>query len=259
MLLLFLTSCNSVKTYYQVYKTKSETVVNDGNNTFFEDNNCKIVYNLWAENGNAGFSFYNKTTETIYLQLDQSFYVINDRAYDYYQNRIFIDTKQQATKTSNSVGFSQAGWLSFSSYTTNTLLNNSTKGIESIEARIIAIPPKTSKTISEFQINQTIFRDCDLLRFPTSKQKSIKTFSEESSPIHFYNTITYKIGEKINKVNNDFYVSEITNIASKDAFSHEKNKFCDQKGGEIIKIFKESGTDKFYIIYTKTNQDYWKY
>lgn len=259
LLLLLLVSCNTVKTYYQVYKTQSKTVKSDGSNVAFEDSNCKINYNLWAESGNAGFTFYNKTTEVIHLQLDQSFYVINDKAYDYYQNRIFIDTNNLATKTSNTVGFSQLGWLSVTSSSTNTILNNKTNGVETIEAKIVAIPPKTSKTISEFKINQSLFRDCDLLRYPSTKQTSTKSFSEQSSPIRFYNTVAYKIGEKINIVNNDFYVSEITNISSKDAISKEKDTFCDQKGGGFVNVFKGISPNKFYITYTKTKLDKWKY
>lgn len=259
LLLMLLASCNTVKTYYQVYKTQSQTVKSEGNTIAFEDANCKINYNLWAESGNAGFTFYNKTTEVIYLQLDQSFYVINDRAYDYYQNRIFINTDHLATKTSNTVGFSQLGWLSLASYSTNTLSSNKTSGVETIEAKVVAIPPKTSKTISEFQINQTLFRDCDLLRFPTSRQTSTKSFTEQASPIRFYNTIAYKIGDKTNKVNNDFYVSEITNIGSKEAFSQERETFCDQKGGGIQNVFKTAAPDKFYVTYTKTQLDTWKY
>lgn len=260
VLLCFLTSCKTTSTYYyQVYKTKSETVKPSGNTIVFEDNNCKISYNLWAENGNAGFTFYNKTNEVIYLLLDESFYIINGSAYDYYQNRIFTNSNNTATKTSKTTGFSQLGWLSLSSYTSNTVATNSTSGVQIVEAKVVAIPSKSSKKVSEFNINQTIIRDCDLLRFPTSKQTSNKGFSEDSSPLKFYNIITYKLGDKTNKVKNDFYVSEITNIADKDAFRQEKNTFCDQKGGGVTNVFINSAPDKFYLTYTKTQADTWKY
>ncbi|MBF6642155.1 hypothetical protein IVB69_11740 [Flavobacterium sp. J49] len=259
LLLCLLVSCNAVIPYYQIYETKSETVKPSGNAIVFEDNNCKISYNLWSESGNAGFTFYNKTSEVIYLQLEESFYVINDRAYDYYQNRIFSNSSDTASKTTKTTGFTQWGWLSLSGYTSNTLATNSTSGVEVIEAKVIAVPSKTSKTVSEFKINETLFRDCDLLRFPSSKQTSTKTFSEQSTPIRFYNTITYKLGDKLNKVKNDFYVSQITNIASKDALKLEKNAFCNQKNGGTVSVFKESAPAKFYVSYTKTQADTWKY
>lgn len=259
LLLCLLASCNAVTTYYQIYETKSETVKPLGNAIVFEDVNCKISYNLWADYGNAGFTFYNKTNEVIYLLLDESFYVVNDKAYDYYQNRVFINSSNSVSKTTKTTGFSQLGWLSLSAYTSNTLATNSTSGVEVVEAKIMAVPPKTSKTVSEFNINQTLFRDCDMLRFPSSKQTSTKMFSEQSSPIRFYNTIAYKLGDKVNKVKNDFYVSGITNIASKDALKQEKNAFCNQKNGGVVSIFKDSAPAKFYITYTKTQVDTWKY
>ena len=259
LLLCLFVSCNTVSTYYQVYKTKSETVKPTGNSIVFEDANCKISYNLWANAGNAGFNFFNKTNETIYLLLDESFYVINDNAYDYYQNRIFSNSTNSTLVTTKTSGLSSFGRLSFSSYNSNSVASNSTKGVQTIEPKVVAIPSKTTKTVSEFTINQTLFRDCDLLRFPTSKQTSSKSFSEQTSPIRFYNTITYKIGDKINKVKNDFYVSEISNISEKDIFTNQKNEFCNQKGGGTINVFKDNTPDKFYITYTKTQNDSWKY
>lgn len=256
---VLLCSCNTVKTYYQVYKTESKTVIPNGNSIAFEDANCIISYNLWAENGNAGFSFYNKTDEVAYLLLDQSFYVINGNAYDYYQNRVFISSSNSTTVTSKSSGVTLLGRLSFNSISSNTVALNHSNGVETHEAKVIAIPPKSTKTVSEFNINQTIFRDCDLLRFPTTKEDSNKSFNQENSPLKFYNSISYKIGEKVNKVKNDFYVSNIKNIASKDAFKQEKNTFCNQKGGGTVSVFKDSAPNKFYLIYTKTQIDTWKY
>ncbi len=257
--LALLCSCNTVKTYYQVYNTESETVKSSGNSIFFEDANCIISYNLWSENGNAGFSFYNKTDEVIYLQLDQSFYVINGNAYDYFQNRVFVNSSNSTTVSSNTSGYSLLGRLSYTSLNSKTVSSHQSNGVETTEAKVIAIPPKTTKSISEFNINVTVFRDCDLLRFPSSKQISNKSFSKENSPLKFYNSISYKIGDKLNKVKNDFYVSGITNIASSDAFKQEKNAFCNQKGGGTIDVFKDSAPNKFYVIYTKSQADTWKY
>jgi hypothetical protein len=54
-------------------------------------------------------------------------------------------------------------------------------------------------------------------------------------------------------------VSEIKNIADKDAYRQEKNAFCNQKGGTYVNVFKESGPDRFYISYSKSPNDNWKY
>jgi hypothetical protein len=256
---LLLTSCNTVKNYYQVYKTQSETVKPSGNVIAFEDENCKISYNLWSNTGDAGFTFYNKTNETVQVLLDQSYYVINDYAYDYFQNRVFISTEKSTLVNTNSSGFAILGRFSYGFSSANTQTVNHTEGKEITEPRTIAIPPKTAKNISEFNINQTVFRDCDLLRFPTSKQTSHKTFSKATTPLKFYNSITYKVSDKTNIVNNDFYVSEITNLAENDIVKQIRNKFCDQKGGAMQSVFTQNAPDKFYLKYTKTQLDSWKY
>lgn len=81
------TSCGS-EMYYQVCKTQSETVKPKGDKLSHEATQCRIDYNLWAEHGDAGFVFYNKTDEVIHLLLlEESFYVLNNVAYDYYQNQ----------------------------------------------------------------------------------------------------------------------------------------------------------------------------
>ena len=57
---ILITSC-SVTNYYQVYKADSENGIIKNNNIVFEDQNCKVSYNLWSEGGNVGFEIYNKS------------------------------------------------------------------------------------------------------------------------------------------------------------------------------------------------------
>lgn len=254
-------SCTT-KNYFQIYKTESSTVKNTSQNSIaFEDENCRIDYNLWENNGNAGFSFFNKTDQTIYLLLDESFYVINGSAYDYYQNRVFVNSSSSASQASSSVSYGKIGYLLSTATATKSIVNNFSNGVETIESKVVAVPSKASKTISEFKINETVFRDCDMLRFPSKRETSKKSFSETSSPLKFYNSISYKIGEKEAKFNvkNDFYVSEITNLSQDKAMEVAKNEFCDQKGRTPVKVFKESSPKNFYIRYAKTQMDTWKY
>ena len=54
-----LTSCASTS-YFQVYKAStSNKLVNKGNLLIYEDENCKVSYDLWGEGGNIGFKFLN--------------------------------------------------------------------------------------------------------------------------------------------------------------------------------------------------------
>ena len=192
-LAIVLTSCKGTQ-YYQVYKTESDTVKpRDANTISYEDSQCRIDYNLWANYGNAGFTFYNKTDKIIHLRLDESFYVLNGAAYDYYQNRIFTNGNNSGTQITRGGSVSSLGWMSLYSYASNSVISGATNSIATTEAKEIAIPPKTARSISEFDINQTIYRDCDLFLYPTARQVKGKTFNESDSPLQFYNMIAYTV------------------------------------------------------------------
>lgn len=77
-----LSSCS--KEFYQVLTAESKSVETQQTGMVYEDENCKITYNLWAPHGNAGFIFYNKTDKNIIVDLKECFFVFNGYANDYY-------------------------------------------------------------------------------------------------------------------------------------------------------------------------------
>ena len=55
LILVLFTSCMK-SSYFQVYKTAtSDKLVLKENLLVYEDENCKVSYNLWNEGGNIGF------------------------------------------------------------------------------------------------------------------------------------------------------------------------------------------------------------
>ena len=91
-LAILTSSCVSNSYYYQVYKVSSEDKrISQDNSKYivYEDDNCKLLYNLWGNGGNVGFMFYNKTNDIIFIDLSESFFVKNRSAYDYYRNRVY--------------------------------------------------------------------------------------------------------------------------------------------------------------------------
>jgi hypothetical protein len=73
--------------FYQVYKTAhSDKIKLEESNLVYEDDNCKVFYNLWTEGGDIGFKFYNKSDKNIYLNLEESFFVFNGYANNYFKN-----------------------------------------------------------------------------------------------------------------------------------------------------------------------------
>ena len=214
-LTLLMTSCAT--TFYQVYNVNPNQEKNTKtDNLFFEDENCKITYDLWANGGNIGFDIYNKTDENVYVYLNESNFILNGFAYDYYKNRTFTTTE-------------------------GTIKEDS----------IIRIPAKTTKRISEYSINSTRITDCDLKKYPSRKTIKTKSYSIEQSPIIFSNIITYETkGEKMT-VQNEFYVSEIANYPATEFFEYKYTEYCGKKSESKTKFNKFYNTDKFYIKYSK--------
>jgi hypothetical protein len=251
---VFVTSCRGVD-FYQVYKTESESVKIKGENSIsYEDAQCRIDYNLFSEYGDAGFSFFNKTDEVIHLLLDESYYVSNGNAYDYYQNRIFQIGNNYSFLASNSNTGYKNEYTNVLTTITGASASNHSNSISFIEPKIISIPSKTKKSIRGFAISNSLYRDCELFLYPTSKQEKTKYFTSNNSPIILYNTITYRVGVKDNKVKikNDFYVSEITNLPDTKMVKNVRKVFCGEHEMLSTTMFSEPNPEKFYIKYYKS-------
>lgn len=265
-----LSSC-AVPTYYQVYKaTPTNKIVQTGNNLVYEDDNCKVSYNLWSEKGNIGFDFYNKTDNNIYINLDESFFIINGIANDYYKNRVFSNSKslESTSERTATASKSISGVNNLKLLQTNKVQISGTSGliassgysISYTEDKIICIPSNTSKNIAEYNINSSVYRDCDLFKYPTKKQLNTKSFLKSESPIVFSNRIAYTIGQSENlmKFENEFYISEVSNFSESDMFESKYDEYCGQKRMTMSKYFKSVAPNKFYIKYTK-GLDGWKH
>jgi len=267
---VLLTSCKSVS-YYQVYKAvPTDKLTNTGNRLVYEDDNCKVSYNFWGQGGNIGFSFYNKTDRNIYLNLDESFFILNGIAHNYYKNRVFTDSKSSGTTSSLAASISKSvtGINFWTSLPTSKRVE-ATSSVGSVassgysvsynEEKIICIPSKTLKIIAEYNINESLYRDCDLLLYPyaTKRQTQAKEFSRTESPFVFSNRIAYAVGQSgyLIRFENEFYISEISNYPEKMLIVSTYDVFCKQKNWFKTEYFKDVSPDKFYIKYTKLKKD----
>ena len=210
-----------------MYQTKpmTENIKINENALIYEDDNCIILYDFWKEKGDIGFVIYNKNMENLLIHLDECFYVENGFAYDYYKNRI----------------------------NNCSLITGSTA---EIEKKTICIPPQYSKKISEFNITEQLYKDCDLPSYPGKKENNTLRFTEEDSPMVFGNIIAYSIGnsDTIYRINNVFYVSKISNFSIDQITIEIPKEECGKKTPyNKERVFKSSGPDQFYIQY---NYDY---
>lgn len=237
----------SPSTYFQVFKaTPQEKIEVSEDKLVYEDDNCIVTYNLWSNGGNIGFKLYNKTNENLYLNVEESFFVLNGIANNYYKNRVYTNSVSTAAESSSSGYFS-----------------NLTKGIGVMKAKetsvayteekIVVIPPKASKFITEYIINEVVLRDCNLVRYPSAKHAASKAYKKEDSPLVFSNRINYRVGSAAiaTRFENEFYISEITNYPEKAMYEYSYDEFCGKKSASKVKHFKYDGPDKFYLKYTK--------
>ncbi len=270
LMITLLTSCTSPN-YFQVYKTVPVDNTNlKGDYLVYEDENCKVFYNFWTDNGDIGFLFSNKTDQTIKLNLEQSYFIFNGIAQSYYQNRTYTNTKNSGITSVNTIGASKmyTGINYFDLLQTNKILATSSSGATSseeysvtyAEEKVVSIPSNASKIITEFSITNSFFRDCELLKYPTKNEIKTKSFTKSTSPIVFSNRIVYwkELDQLPINFVNEFFVSEITNYAENDITERKYEEFCDQKSSVSKLFFKEVSPDKFYLKYTK-GMDYWKH
>lgn len=265
-----LTSCASLN-FYQVYKTSSTTpLIKNDKSLIYEDQNCIVSYNLWGENGNIGFNFLNKTDKSIYIHLDESYFIINGSANNYFKNRTYTKTTNSGTSTTRSGSLSKtvAGLNYLDLFQANRISVAQSYGIMASEGysvsyqeeKIVCIPSRSSKVISEYSINQTIFRFCELFLYPNRNQISTKSFSKKDSPLIFSNRIVYSVGidDKPVTFENEFFVTDITNYPEGEITENVYDEYCKQKSITATTVFKDISPDKFYIKYSK-GQDFWKH
>ena len=137
--------------------------------------------------------------------------------------------------------------------------------VEIKEQDLICIPPKTSKLFYEYQILENIYRECGFLLSPKKSEIKRLKYADTNSPIKFSNVISYCISEQGNPivVNNDFYISSITNISAGEFITEirvEKDCMGKSYGANGYKtVYKEQAPNKFYIRYVQNARNSDKY
>lgn len=250
-----LASCTSTYQFCQVSETKpvnQDIRVKDGNGELqYEDSHCIISYNFWSNGGTADFEFYNKTDEIIYIDLTKSFFVVNGMAYDIYRNREWSQGSTVGVASSMSYGYGASRSASLSvgridpiptpsglvsakamkstsrsaNVTSSQAMARSESNTVTIKEKpIIAVPPHSKKHVKTYSISSEPMLSCDIQRYPS--QKSRLNFTEEDSPCHFSDIITYTIGDNVQPItiNNEFYVSAVTNYAEPEIVMMKKRE-----------------------------------
>lgn len=273
---LSVTSCKS--TFYQVYDVDYDSSMKMQNNSIvYENEDCKVLYNLWSDGGAVKFAIINKTNKDIFVNLAQTFFTLNGLANEYYQGRTYTSqTYNQFTSASGTVNSlaSGVGYGSASAYangssfwgSSNYFLNGSSNTNANLlkvvkaasnsvtikEKEIECIPSNSFKVFSTYSVSPSWMRTCDSDKDYPTKTYQYGTYNKDNTPISFTNRIAYgfaknDVAEK--HIDNVFWVSKITNYSQKSAVDNvkEKSECYGIKTTEGIKQFKIGGPNQFYI------------
>lgn len=251
-LVFMMTSCK-MKTYYQVFQAERVSGELEPRDGFLvhENGDCTVSYNFFEEGGHGGFWFTNNTDSVINIHLNETFFIVDGIANDYYKSRRWTTTSSktlQSTKESGTKKKNNKRSLSTTEGTSST----STNAIANEEKFIVAVPPHSTKHIYEFSINMKKFDICGLKDTPGKSKPLSKAFTEDT-PFTFGNYVTYTVGNgKKKHVDDRFIINSITNINSKGMFEMVRPKdACGKAKGDKVKRIRYNEPSRFYVIYKK--------
>jgi len=223
--ILFLSSCNQ---FIQLIETESvgkDVVTKEG---VCQNEDLRISYDMWSEDGITYFSIYNKTDKPMYIDWKRSVFIFNDWKYDYWVEKSTTESYVVPSGYGNNVTFERKTstvvaerytfvpphtnvsvpmtYTIMSGFTTSTSTTASGKTTITV-AQGLKYEDKTLKKVS----------------IPASSGKGttkayVKEYSKDNSPARFRNFLTYSFDEKfVNEkfIQNEFYVSKKTEMTKK--------------------------------------------
>lgn len=226
---MLLASCNS---WIQVHETESigkDAVSKEG---VCENSDVKITYDFWAEDGVTYFSIYNKADKPMYIDWKRSVFIYNDWKNNYWIEKTTTETYVVPVGTGSGVTYMpKVSTVWAERYTfipphcyvsvpmTYIIMNNAMQVTSETSDN-----GKTTITVAN-----SLQKRPDAKSLKTSIPKyngtasgNVKawaqSYDKDKSPNRFRNFLTYSFDEKFTTekfVENDFYVSKITEMTAK--------------------------------------------
>lgn len=258
-------SCS--QNFYQVYTMDSNDLKMQDNSLLFENADCQVSYNFWSDGGHVSFAFKNKTDKDIFINMNESFLVVNGNAHNYFEAKTYTYGSAFAT----SIGYGESLGVSLSGktgvwsnkhYTASAAVAASITSKSAImntvsikEQEVVCIPANSFKTFSKFCLSPAIYQKCvKKVDFP-SNRASLAKFDSHNSPIILNNRLTYGFqnDNMDNHIDNVFWLGEIENYSEKSAIEKSSEKGCYDFVSKEIKLFKIGKPSQFYRHYQKRN------
>ena len=260
---LFSVSCT--QSFYQIYTMDSKDLKMQDNSLLFENADCQVSYNFWSDGGYVSFAFKNKTDRDIFINMNESFLVVNGNAHNYFEAKTYTYGSAFATSIGyvESLGVSLSGktgvW-SNKHYTASAGVAASITSKSAImntvsikEQEVVCIPANSFKTFSKFCLSPAIYQKCVKKVDYPSKKVSLAKFDSDNSPIMMNNRLTYgfKSDNMDKHIDNVFWLGEIENYSEKSAIERKSEKGCYDYLSKEIKVFKIGTPSQFYRHYQK--------
>ncbi len=241
-----LASC-SINDYYQVYTAHvpSENIKND--EIIYTHDRCIVKYKFNNNGENLTFSMYNTSENLITLDLTKSFFILNGRAYSYFQNR---SMSRQFTSTM-SISDNYQYYNLLYNIPKISATNSSGISITYHETPLIIIPPKAFIELSEFSISKIPFVSCELEKYPVPKKVNAMQYGIINSPFVFNNSLTYYGTRDTQNINHEFYIEEIANYPQGNLLITRDTNNCGKKLGFQVYTLKKFKPNQFYIKYQR--------
>lgn len=232
----------------------------------YENEDCRIMYNLWGINGSMGFLFENKTDNDIFIDLTQTFFIKNGAANDYFMNRTFETRTFESLNLGYSVSNKYIGpdgyWplqyevpFATEQKSVANVKNGMSAAITVKESEMVCVPAHSYKVIDHYTISPLFEKTCKNETDYPQKSAVLKNFTESDSPLKFKNRIAYSFKKdhtSLKHIENSFYLIEIKNYSTNSAVELKKvSDGCKETWPTKRKFFKIGGPDQFYIIYKK--------
>lgn len=187
---LGMVSCKS--SYYQVYEVSTDNLKTQDNSLVYENEDCKVLYNLWSQDGEVKFAVENKTDKDIFINMGQSFYVINGKAVDYFQGRTYTQNGFIQTSTTTSIASAKGNGYGFwGSDVYVERAGASSKSVSMKEKEIVCVPAKCYKVFSYYSVSPSFFQTCDRDKDFPRKSYRAGNFTKSDAPIVFKNRLAY--------------------------------------------------------------------
>ena len=249
--LLAFASCTP-QNYYQLVETGYNDLSKTKEYLTFENDDIEILYDFWGDKGNGSFIIKNKLEKDIFVDLKRSHLIMNDFAFTYFQNRSYSTPKVSFFSSASDEELEKQRKIKFPGITPKELPEHGEDVVVFNEERVICIPSKSSQIVYGFTLQTEIYRDCNLLRFPKTKEILSSDFTLENTPLKYRNRISYGFSEQEpseKQIENSFWVSKITNYSQKDFIGSEYLKYCNDSSSYRINTYPFRSNTSFYFKY----------